>query len=38
MEDPKQVALMLGDLESYGAKIDKAISEFKKNGESQFPW
>jgi len=37
LSDFKQVAILLRDLESHGAKIDKAVKEFKK-GDSKFPW
>lgn len=40
MDDYKQVATFLLDLETYGANVEKAIAEFKrlKLSEKEFPY
>ena len=37
LKDYKQMAILLNDLESFGAKINEAYDEFKK-GSAKFPW
>ena len=36
--DPSQVASLFGDLEIYGANIEKSFKKFKKQKEKGFPW
>ena len=38
LEDFKKLALILSDLEGYGANIEKAFREFKSLKEEGFPW
>jgi hypothetical protein len=38
IEDFKQLALIFLDLESHGAKVERAFQEFREKKERGFPW